>query len=91
MTKIKKCYYDETSPELGSVVLFYDEYLDGYHKGVIVGLSIEDYEDEIYNDEGDYEEILVEYLVFIIANKSGIHYSDSENVYLLIPPTIKNI
>jgi len=91
MIKIKKFEDDSYIPEIGSLVSFYDEYTGDNQKGIIVDISIEDYEDEIVDDEGNSEEILVEYLVFVIVNKSGIHYSEAENIFLIAPPTIKNI
>lgn len=90
MIKIKKFEDDSYVPEIGSLVSFYDEYTGDNQKGIIVDISIEDYEDEIVDDEGNSEEILVEYLVFVIVNKSGIHYSEAENIFLIAPPTIKN-
>jgi len=90
MIKIKKFEDDSYIPEIGSLVSFYDEYTGDNQKGIIVDISIEDYEDEIVDDEGNSEEILVEYLVFVIVNKSGIHYSEAENIFLIAPPTIKN-
>lgn len=84
--KIIECKYDPNiHPSIGDLIVFYNHVVDKIMKGIVVKITVEDYEEDIYDEfNGSYESVLLEYFVFVVCNSAGYHYIDEDCVYSVI-------
>lgn len=84
--KIIECKFDpDQHPNIGDLIVFYNNVFDRIMKGIVVKINIEDYEEDIYDEFNlTYEAVLLEYFVFVVCTASGHHYIDEDSVYSIV-------
>jgi hypothetical protein len=74
---------DNILPQIGDLVSYYNFYTNQQEKGIIVDIYINEYEDEVYDDNDKLEDVLIEYLVYTIVGPSGLDCHDINNINII--------